>query len=131
MANEVNVTFGTDHEGILKTAISSTKVSYTGKGLAPYELFLGGFAACLHATFIGIASKKRLAFGQVSYNVVGEKRDEVPTLLKNVKTTIEMTGVAVEKQKAIEKSMALAEKYCSISQTIDSISEMEFVINFK
>lgn len=131
MANNVNVTFGKDHEGVLKSADASTKVSYKGNGLAPYELFLGGFAACLHATFLGIAKKKRLTFDEISYDVTGEKRDEVPTILKHVKTVIDITGVPEEKQKAIEKSMALAEKYCSISATIDNISEMEFIINFK
>ncbi len=131
MANEVNVTFGLDHEGILESANASTKVSYTGNGLAPYDLFLGGFAACLHATFIGITSKKRLSFDSATYNVVGNKRDEVPTLLNHVKTTVVLTGVPEEKQKAIEKSMALAEKYCSISATINNIAEMEFVIEFK
>lgn len=130
MANEVNVAFDSNHEGVLESANASTKISFRGNGLEPYELFLGGFASCLHATFIGIAKKKRLHFDAVTYNVVGNKRDEVPTLLNHVKTTIVMSGVPVEQQKAIEKSMALAEKYCSISATINKIAEMEFVIEF-
>ena len=131
MANEINVTFDSNHEGVLESANASTKISFKGNGFEPYELFLGGFASCLHATFIGIAKKKRLNFDSVSYNVVGNKRDEVPTLLNHVKTIIIMTGILEEKQKAIEKSMALAEKCCSISATINKIAEMEFVIEFK
>ena len=131
MANQVNVKWNNKHEGSIKVENFETQLSYKGDGLAPYEMFLGGFASCLHATFVGIAKKKRLEFEDVSYHVYGEKRDEVPTLLKYVKTTITFKGVEEKKQNAIIKSMELAEKYCSISVTISKIADMEFIYNFE
>lgn len=131
MANKVNVSFDDSNQGILTSDGGSTKISFTNEGLAPYELFLGGFASCLHATFKGICGKKRLSFDSVTYDVVGTKREEVPTLLENVTTVITITGVLEEKQDAITKSMELAERYCSISATINMIAEMKFDIIFK
>lgn len=131
MANEIKVTFDKNHNGNLKVENYETKLSFRGDGMAPYELFLGGFASCLHATFLGIATKKRLEFEDVTYDVYGTKREEVPTLLNYVKTTITFTGVEEKKQNAIIKSIELAEKYCSVSVTISKIAKMEFVYIFK
>ena len=61
MANEVNVTFGSRNEGVLASENAETAVSFTGNGLAPYELLLGAFASCLHATFKSIVIKKKLS----------------------------------------------------------------------
>jgi len=131
MANEVKVSFDKNHNGLLQSAGAETKLSYRGDAFAPYELFLGGFASCLHATFLGIAKKKRLEFEEVNYEIYGTKRDEVPTLLNYLKTTVTFKGVAEGKQNAIIKSMELAEKYCSISATIAKIADMEFEYIFK
>ena len=131
MANQVKVNYNSKNEGLVTVANYETKISYFGDGLAPYELFLSAFSSCLHATFLGIATKKRLTFDNVTYEVYAEKREEVPTLLKYVKTTITIEGVEEKKQNAFIKSMELAEKYCSISVTISKIATMEFVYNFK
>ncbi len=132
MANNVNVSFNNKHEGSLKVEKYETKLSYFGDGMAPYELFLGGFASCLHATFIGIMKKRKLSFEDVSYDVTGHKREEVPTILNKVVTKIVITGALEAKQKAIIKSMEQAEKYCSISETIKQLgAEMILNIEFK
>lgn len=132
MANEVKLTFGPELEGKLESKENEIKVSYNGNGMAPYELFLGGYAACLHATFMGIMRKRKLEYKEVTYNVVGIKRDEVPTILEKVTTDIVIYGANEAKQKAILKSMDQAEKYCSISQTIANLdAEMIFNIEFK
>ena len=126
MSNQIRVNFNNEHNGTLKTENVETKLNYRGDAFAPYELFLGGFASCLHATFLGIAKKKRLEFEDITYDVFATKREEVPTLMNFVKTTITFTGVDEKKQKAFIKSMELAEKYCSISATINMIAEMKF-----
>ena len=132
MANKVNVTFDKKHDGVLKTENYETKISFRGDGMAPYELFLGGFASCLHATFIGIMSKRKLTFENVTYDITGYKREEVPTLLNKVVTNVVITGADENKQKQILKSMDQAENYCSISQTIANLdAEMIFNIEFK
>ena len=132
MANEIKLTFGDSTEGVLESKNFETKVSYTGQGMAPYELFLGGFASCLHATFGGIMRKRKLEYSKVEYNVVGYKRDEVPTVLNKLVTDITIYGANPDKQKQVTKSMEQAEKYCSISETINRLgAEMIFNIEYK
>ena len=131
MANEIKLTFGDSTEGILQSKNFETKVSYTGQGMAPYELFLGGFASCLHATFMGVMRKRKLEYSKVEYNVVAHKREEVPTLINKLVTEITIYGANPEKQNQISKSMAQAEKYCSISETINRLgAEMIFNIQY-
>ena len=132
MANQIKLTFGDNTEGVLESKNHEVKVSYTGQGMAPYELFLGGFASCLHATFMGIMRKRKLEYTEVTYDVVGHKREEVPTILNKLETNIVIYGTNPDKQKAIIKSMEQAEKYCSISHTIAELkAEMIFNIEFK
>ena len=132
MANEIKLVFGDSTEGTLSSATSEIPVSYTGKGMAPYELFLGGFAACLHATFRSIMWKRILNYEKVEYDVIGHKREEVPTVLNKVECTIVIYGIEEGTEKKVLKSMELAEKYCSISQTIANLdAEMIFNIDFK
>ena len=130
MANQATITFNANHEGTLNAETGSTAISYKGNGFQPYELLLGGYASCLHATFLGVAKKKRLDFTDVNYDVYSTKREEVPTLLNYVKTTITFSGVSIKQQDKIIKSMELAEKYCSISAMIGGIATMEFEYNF-
>ena len=132
MANEIKLSFGPETEGTLENKNHKVAVSYSGQGFAPYELFLGGFASCLHATFGGIMRKRKLEYTNVDYNVVGYKREEVPTYLEKLVTNITIYGADESKQAKVIKSMEQAEKYCSISHTIANLDcEMEFNIEFK
>lgn len=130
MANQIKLSFGDSTEGKLESNNNEIKVSYSGQGMAPYELFLGGFASCLHATFMGIMRKRKLSYSEVTYDVVGHKREEVPTLLNKVETNIVISGADESKHKAIIKSMNQAEKYCSISKTISNL-DAEMIINIE
>lgn len=132
MANEIKLSFGPSTEGTLYNKNHEQPVSYTGKGFSPYELFLGGYSACLHATFAGIMHKRKLAYEKVDYNVIGYKREQVPTVLNKLVTDITIYGVEESNQKKVIKSMEQAEKYCSISYTIANLdAKMEFNIEFK
>lgn len=132
MANQITLKFGNSTEGTLLNQDNELAVSYTGKGFSPYELFLGGYSACLHATFASIMFKRKLAFENAEYDVEGYKREEAPTLLNKVVTNITLYGVEESKQSKVLKSMEQAEKYCSISQTIANLdAEMIFNIEFK
>lgn len=128
MANKVNVSFNDKHEGLLKSETYETKLSYKGEGMAPYELFLGGYASCLHATFLGILKKRKLDFKDVTYEVIGHKREEVPTVLNKLITNVVIYGADEDKQKKYIKSLEQAEKYCSISVTIHNL-EAEMILN--
>lgn len=127
----VALEFGNEPEGKIVTSKGTIDVSYTGKTLGPYDLYLGGYGSCLHSTFKGIADKKRLAYIDVQYQIRGVKREEVPTILKLVETTITFTGVSEKDENGIKKSMKLAEKYCSISSVLASMTEMKYTIIFK
>lgn len=132
MANKVNVSFNEKHEGLLKSETFETKLSYKGEGMAPYELFLGGYASCLHATFLGIIKKRKLEFKDVTYEVISHKREEVPTIINKLITNIVIYGAEEAKQKQYIKSMEQAEKYCSISYTIANLgATTEVNIEFK
>ncbi len=131
MGNKIYASFDNSDNGVVKNKRGSTNVSFDGHALAPYDLFLGGYVTCLHSTFKGIANKKRIPFASVNYEVLGIKRDEVPTFLNEVITKVEFTGVEKDKEKGIEKSLRLAERYCSISATIKLIADMKFEIIFK
>lgn len=131
MANNIKLSFDDSNNGLLESKNGKTEVSYEGKGLAPYDLFLGGFASCLHATFKGIVAKKKLTFDSAVYHVEGIKRELVPTILESLTTVVTITGVEESKQKAIHKSMEMAERYCSISALINEVAEMKFEIIFK
>jgi len=131
MAYNIKSVYGNEDHGIVESKNGTTTVSFEGKSFSPYELFLGGYASCLHSTFKSIADKKRVYFEGVTYDVTGTKREEIPTLLKELVTIITFTGVEKEKEKAIIKSMTLAERYCSISAMINMIAEMKYEIVFK
>ena len=130
MAINVKTTFKSDTEGIVETRNGESAISFTGKALAPYEFFMGGFAGCLHATFKEILSKKKITFEEITYDITAVKREEVPTTLKEVTVQVAITGAPKEKQKQIVKSMDLAEKYCSISATIQMIANIDIQIAF-
>ena len=131
MAYKIKAVFKDENFGIIENKNGTFPVSFEGKSNSPYELFLGGYSSCLHSTFKSITDKKRIHFDGVTYDVTGIKRDEVPTMLKELTTIITFTGVKEGKEKAIEKSMALAERYCSISAMIKMVAEMKFEIIFE
>jgi putative redox protein len=132
MANTIKLSFGEATEGILESANGTTNVSFSGKALAPYELFLGGYASCLHATFMGIMKKRKLDYDKVTYDVTGHKREEVPTTLSQLITNVVVYGANEDKHSQITKSMKQAETYCSISATINNLgTEMILNIEFK
>jgi len=131
MANQIKLSFDNGNDGLLESKSGKTEVSYIGNGLEPYELFLGGFASCLHATFKGIVAKKKLTFESAIYDVIGVKRETVPTTLETLTSIVTITGVEEGKQKAIQKSMDMAERYCSISALISEVADMKFEIIFK
>lgn len=130
MANKINVTFNNQQEGLLKNDSQETKLSYKGDGFSPYELFLGGYASCLHATFLGIIKKRRIEVGNVSYDVEASKRDEVPTIINKLITHVTIEDADPKKHEQIIKSLHQAEVYCSISDTIKRL-DAEMILNIQ
>ncbi len=95
----------------------------------PYDLLQGALAACLHSTFLDILTKKRLELAFADYEVFGEKRDEVPTMLEKVQ--VEVTLPAGPHEEAYRKSMDLATKYCSVYNTLSKVATMSCIVKFR
>jgi uncharacterized OsmC-like protein len=130
VATNIKATFKEDTEGVVESTNGEAGISFTGKALAPYEFFLGGYAGCLHATFKEILNKKKISFDEITYDITGVKREEIPTTLKEVTVQVSIIGAPEDKQKAIRKSMDLAEKYCSISAMIQMIANIDIQLSF-
>lgn len=128
---EVNVTFERDFVGTLMTDRGEVKLGKQEGGMTPYNLLLGGLASCLYHTFMEIADKKKIDYEAAFINIVGDKREEVPTTLMNVVMKVTVSGAAEEDKNGLIKALDLAAKYCSIYQTLSHVAEMSHEIDFK
>lgn len=130
MGNKVSAVldFNSQFKGQLKLKEGSINIGLEANEARPYDLLQGALAACLHSTFLDILEKKRLTIEFAHYEIEGEKRDEVPTMLKSVKVTVTLPK---GQEEALTKSMMLAKKYCSVFSTLSKVAEMELVINYK
>ena len=97
--------------------------------LLPYDMLFGALATCVYSTFLDIVNKKKISFDRATMSIEGEKRSEVPTTLIWVDTQLVIYGA--ENEKALEKTFELATKYCSIYQTISSVAEMRWDVEFR
>ncbi len=131
MANKIKMVFDNNYHGILTGHHGATRVGAEEGALAAYDMFLGGLAACLNHTFQSIVDKKKLTFHSVSYDIVGEKRKEVPTTLETVEVNVTIKGAEEGKESQYEKAMDLASQYCSVYQTISKVAEMTTNVIFK
>ncbi len=124
------ITFASTFEGQLHLEDGSTISIGREAGMAqPYDLLFGALASCLYATFLSILEKKRITIGGCRIVVDGEKRTDPPTTLKTVHLSVTVTGS--ERKEAVEKSFALATKYCSVYQTISQVAKMSWELNFE
>lgn len=124
----VQVEFGQDFRGQLIGPRGQAEIG-SGEGtVAPYDMLFGALASCLHATFMGIAQKKRVGFESVAYEVTGEKREEVPTILTWVNVKMIIKGG--EKPSGLTKAAHLAAEYCSIYHTLSQVAEMTLDVEF-
>ena len=131
MANTIKLVFDNNYHGILTGHHGASRVGAEEGALAAYDMFLGGLAACLNHTFQSIVDKKNLSFHSVTYDIVGEKRKEVPTTLETVDVKVVIKGVEEGKEAHYEKAMKLATEYCSVYQTISKVAEMSYTVTFK
>lgn len=125
----IEVNFNNEFRGQLVGPRGTAEIGSTEGTVAPYDMLLGALSSCLHATFMGIAQKKRIGYEAVHYEVNSEKREEVPTILKWVH--VKMTIKGAEKEKGLIKAAELAAEYCSIYHTLSQIAEMKLTVEFK
>ena len=131
MANKIKLVFDNNYHGILTGHHGSSRVGNEEGALAAYDMVLGGLAACLNHTFQEVIDKKKLSFHSVGYDIIGEKRKEIPTTLETVDIHIVLKGADLEKKAQYEKAMKIATEYCSVYQTISHVATMNYTLTFK
>ncbi len=126
MANirEINAHFSSDGKYFENTI--GNRFFYTGL-TGPYEYLLGALAGCFYSTMEDVPHKGR--WEEVSINVRGTKRDEVPTTLE--KTEIHIKAKGISDKEEFESVVEKAKKECSIFSTIEHVSEMTVKIEYE
>lgn len=99
-----------------------------GSESSPYDYLFGALSGCLFSTFDDIAKKMKVGWEHVSFDIDGEKREEIPTTLRTVTVTVVATGV--DNEKKFTKAFETATRYCSIYTTISQVSEMHWTVTF-
>ncbi|MBB6482448.1 OsmC family protein [Spirochaeta isovalerica] len=133
MANKITIDFKNGFNGISRNG-TGNKLEVAEDKWLPYELLFTALASCMYSTFLDVIEKKKLEYEEVSITIDGEKREEIPAFLKKAEIVFTVTGAAQndEKIKArFEKSLQLAEKYCSIYNTLTKVAQLQSVILFK
>ncbi len=126
---KANVSFKNTFKGELIVDNGSVPIGIDQGEILPYDLLFGALASCLYATFLDVMAKKRIDFESASISIEGEKKADIPTTLKWVKTT--MTVVGCNDHVNVCKSFELATKYCSIYETISQVAQMTWEVTFE
>ncbi|OAA30744.1 hypothetical protein AT15_09995 [Kosmotoga arenicorallina S304] len=124
---QVNMTFSDEFKGAGKNK-KGAKLNIGSGSFAPYDLLLFALGSCLYSTFLDISNKMKIHWKFVDLDIVGEKRQEVPTTLKWCKLSIKVHE-ASNAEKA-RKAFELATKYCSIYYTLSKVAKIEWEMEF-
>ncbi len=131
MANNVKMVFDNQMHGILTGHHGSAQVGPADGALAPYDMVLGGLGGCLNHTFQSIIDKKNIKIHGVKYAIEGIKREDVPTMLKEVTVEVTINGVDETDAKNVEKAFEMATRYCSVYQTLSKVAKMQYTISYQ
>jgi putative redox protein len=126
---KANVNFENSFKGELIVDSGRVPIGINQGEVLPYDMLFGALGSCVYATFLDIMAKKRIEFESASISIQGEKKTDIPTTLKWVKTT--MTVVGCDDQVKVRRSFELATKYCSIYQTISKVAQMTWEVSFE
>lgn len=126
MANirEINAHFSRDRKHFENKL--GAEFHYT-QSTGPYEYLLGALAGCYFYTLQDLLED--CSFESIHIDVVGRKRECVPTTLEETSLKIAAKGVS-DKEK-FKLSATKASEDCSIFQTISKVSKMDLEIVFE
>ncbi len=125
----IKLKFTNNFVGEMTSPKGTIKLGNQEDGMRPYHLLYGALGSCFYATFLNVSQKMKLSFSDVSIEVIGNKRDEVPTTLDYLK--IIMTIYNASDEIKLHKAALLGAKYCSIHETISKVTNIELDIKFK
>lgn len=126
---EVKMIFTNDFLGELQAPNGNVAIGVNAGTVAPYDMVFGALGSCLYSTFLDVMKKKRIEFERFEMVITGEKRTEVPTVLKWVH--IEATVFGPEKETGVDQAFKLATEYCSVYYTISQVAEMSYNLSIK
>lgn len=124
----------TDRDRFIGTATSGHAIvvdAGTDKsGNGPMELVLIGLCSCTATDVVSILRKKREPFTSVTVRAEAERASEVPKVYTRIKLTYTVGGDV--SRKSVEDAVRLSkEKYCSVSQMLQSTAEIETAIELE
>ncbi len=128
--DNIKLTMDSNYVGELESPTAKIKMGDQDNGMMPYHLLFGALASCFYATFLSIATKKKLSFDKAEIEVSGTKgTGKEINLLEEVKIEMEITNPSNEE--ALIKSAELGAKFCSIHETISKVANIELQVRFK
>lgn len=125
----IKLSFDSTFTGTMVSPTGTVKLGDQNGGMQPYHLLYGALGSCFYATFLNIATKKRLTFKNATLEINGVKRDEIPPTLNEVTITLVINNPSDEIQ--FRKSAELGAKYCSIHETISKVATIKLEVLFK
>lgn len=121
---EINAHFSKDSKYFENNL--GTEFHFT-QSTGPYEYLLGALAGCYFYTLQSIL--ENCSFENVHIDVVGKKRENVPTTLEE--TSLKIVAKGVSDKKKFKLAAERASEECSIFQTISKVSKMDLEIVFE
>lgn len=114
--------------GTLNSPTSEINIGSGEGNLLPYHMLYGALGSCFYATFISLARKMKLEFGDCLVEITGNKRAEAPATLEDVYIKFTISNPSDEKK--LIRAAELGAKYCSIYETISKVANMHLEVLF-
>ena len=91
----------------------------TGEGMRPFEMLLGGFAACFNITLRMLMDKKGIRYRSVEVSVSEDREIKPGTMQISYKANIDADIEEAEKQDLINKAFAKCPVHNALSGNIE------------
>lgn len=129
MAQKITIDWSNGFHGIMSAPNGSITIGDEAGQMLPYNLLFGALGSCFYATFLEIVEKKRLTLAGATMTISGTHREEVPTTLNQV--TIDVVIYAANNEEKYLRCIELAQKYCSIYETVSKVATITVNVSFK
>lgn len=125
----IKQTWDSQFKGEMVTPNAKVDIGEVENGLYPYHMLFGAIGSCFYATFLSIATKKRLTFDKATVEVSGNKgTGKEVNLLEKVKIELVITNPSNEK--GLLKSAELGTKFCSIHEMVSRVADISLEVKF-
>lgn len=91
----------------------SEAIGGEGKGVRPMELVLMALGSCSVFDLCSILKKQRQTVDDITVEVEGKRRDEVPNIFTHIHITFTLKG-QIDEVKASKAAELAVKKYCSV-----------------